>query len=136
MKITKEMVAKHIMNQDQIAQPYDETKKYTMAFCYSKGRNIVFKDIKEEELKEWGALDKDGYYDTDFENLENKNFMRICQELADDYNAEYEDQEGNSPPYYKNTNLKGADFRNANLENVDFEQSNLTQAIFFNQVVV
>lgn len=39
MKITKEMVAKHIMNQDQI----------------------------------------------------NKNFMRICQELADDYNAEYED---------------------------------------------
>lgn len=67
MKITKEMVAKHIMNQDQIAQPYDETKKYTMAFCYSKGRNIVFKDIKEEELKEWGALDKDGYYDTDFE---------------------------------------------------------------------
>lgn len=38
MKITKEMVAKHIMNQDQIAQPYDETKKYTMAFCYSKGR--------------------------------------------------------------------------------------------------
>ena len=91
MKITKEMVAKHIMSQGEITPPFDETKNYAMAFCYSEGRNIVFKDIKEEELKEWGALDKDGCYDTDFENLENENFMRICQELADDYNAEYED---------------------------------------------
>ena len=86
------MVAKHIMNQDEIAEFFWwKQKKCAMAFCYSKGRNIVFKDIKEEELKEWGALDKDGYYDTDFENLENWKFMRICQELADDYNAEYED---------------------------------------------
>lgn len=91
MKITKEMVAKHIMNQAEISEPFDETKKCAMAFCYSEGSNIVFKDVWEEELKEWGALDKDCGYDTNFESLENENFMRICQELADKYNSEYED---------------------------------------------
>ena len=91
MKITKEMVAKHIMNQSEISEPFDETKKCAMAFCYSEGSNIVFRDVWKEELKEWGALDKYGDYDTDFESLENENFMRICQELADKYNSEYED---------------------------------------------
>lgn len=79
------------MNQTTIAEPFDETKKYAMAFCYSEGNNIVFKDIRREELKKWGALDKYGDYNTNFESLENENFMRICQELADKYNSEYED---------------------------------------------
>lgn len=60
MKITKEMVAKHIMNQTEISEPFDETKKCAMAFCYSEGSNIVFKDVWEEELKEWGHLTKMG----------------------------------------------------------------------------
>ena len=91
MKITKEEIAKHIINQTETSRPFDETKNYTMAFCYSKNKNIVFKDVKNNELKEWGALDEYGYYNTDFESLKNENFMRICQELADKYNSEYED---------------------------------------------
>lgn len=90
MKITKEKVAKHIMNQTTIVEPFDETKKYAMAFCYNDGNNIVFKDIRKEELKKWGAFDKYGDYNTNFESLENENFMKICQELANKYNSEYE----------------------------------------------
>ena len=49
MKITKEMVAKHIMNQSEISEPFDETKKCAMAFCYSEGSNIVFRDVWKED---------------------------------------------------------------------------------------
>lgn len=51
MKITKEGIAKHIINQTETSRPFDETKNYTMAFCYSKNKNIVFKDVKNNELK-------------------------------------------------------------------------------------
>ena len=88
MKITKEIVAKTIMAQGEIGVPFDETKGYCMSFYFSRGVTTVFIDVYNEELKKWKALDKYGDYDTDFESLDNKYFMNICEILANDYNSQ------------------------------------------------
>ena len=88
MKITKEIVAKTIMAQSQIGVPYDETQGYCMSFYFSRGGTTAFIDVDKEDLKKWKALDKYGDYDTDFESLDNKYFMEICEILANDYNSQ------------------------------------------------
>lgn len=41
------------------------------------------------ELKEWGCIDKDEEYNTDFDTLENPNFKEICEDILEDYEYQY-----------------------------------------------
>ena len=41
------------------------------------------------ELKEWGCIDKDEEYNTDFDTLENPNFKEICKDILEDYEYQY-----------------------------------------------
>lgn len=41
------------------------------------------------DLKEWGCIDKNGEYNTDFDTLENPNFKEICEDILEDYEYQY-----------------------------------------------
>ena len=41
------------------------------------------------ELKEWGCIDKDEEYNTDFDTLENPHFKEICEDILEKYEYRY-----------------------------------------------